>query len=97
MPFKIGDPVFAVSVADTGSVTDIPKPQENLIDYDQLAGTGRHHDDDLRAIPFNGRVYKTGFYYIINADLVDGQRVHRTVCCRNDGRKLWGKKQRGNV
>lgn len=92
MPFIEGSDVFAVSVVDTGEVKKILAPQNNLVSYDQLPGSGEHHDDDLRLIPFEGRIYKQDYYYIVKATRDGTGRAHETVCIRNDGRRIYNRK-----
>ena len=92
MPFVVGNDVFAISIVDTGEVERVRGPQINMVAYDQLPGSGEHHDDDLRLIPFEGRIYKQDYYYIVKAAREGNRRVHETICLRHDGRRIYRRK-----
>src|SRR5208283_3717737 len=92
MPFAIGDGVYVVSLTDTGEVSDTTQTPINKVKYDELPGTGEHHDDDLRHIPFKGRIYCSNYYYVVKAEIVNGKRIHETKCLRNGGGRIFRKR-----
>ena len=94
MTFSVGDDVYVVSVADTGAVTETAESPMNTVQYDEVSGFGDHHDKDLRSLPFRGRIYFAGFYYIISAAKENGRRGHETICIGNGRGRIFVKKSR---
>jgi hypothetical protein len=94
MPFEVKNEVFVVTVCDTGQVTEIAGSERNTVAYDELPGSGAHHDTDLRLIPFEGRIYKADFYYIVHARRDGTRRFHETICVRNSGGRIFTKRSR---
>jgi hypothetical protein len=94
MPFERGNDIYVVSLCDTGEVTQAAAPEQNTVSYDELAGSGDHHEADLRLLPFNGRVYMLDYYLIIRAERDGVRRKHETVCIRNGRGRIFTKKSR---
>ena len=88
MPFNEGDDVYTLTARSTGEVKKAADRPVYDVSYDVIPGTGQHHEDDLRNLPFKGRTYFESFFIIVDAKKERTGRKLDIKYRRNDGRRL---------
>lgn len=73
MSFGLGDDVYVVSRLDTGEVVRVQSPLYD-VNRDSDGSTGAHHENDLKILPYRGRIHRAGFYIVVEAISAGGQR-----------------------
>jgi hypothetical protein len=88
MPFSPAADVYVVSGDDTGEI-HAPKPDQIYdVKRDSDGNYREHHERDLKAIPWHGRITLSGYYYIVDARRDGAVRKRKKQAYRLDGRRL---------
>jgi hypothetical protein len=87
MPFRQGQDVFIISLIDTGEIAEVRYPMYD-VNRDTTNSIGEHHEADLKALPYRGRIRKEGFYFVIEALAGGGQRNGKYRVYTNTGSRI---------